>query len=89
VRIPILNNNDQEPWIKVLQANVEQAVMGFPYIVKFKNYQTVEMMNECNQWLGMQDVPCITDNNNGKLYRFANLEDATLFKLSFGGDFIE
>ena len=75
--------------MKVLQGNVERVVTGFPYVIKFKNYLTEETARECNQWVITQDIPCITDSNNGKLYRFANLEDATLFKITFGGDFID
>ncbi len=78
---------DQEPWMKVLQDNIDRVVTGYPYVVKFRNYLTPDMEKECDRWAVTQDIPCVSDSDRGKIYRFANLEDATLFKITFGGEF--
>ena len=69
---------------------IEFSRRSNPYLIGFEYPQPEEMTTARIHWLVDQSIPVVRDS--GPMYsyfRFSNLEDATLFKLAFGGDFID
>lgn len=72
--------------IEMLAKNIKDTREKYPYYVVIP--ATVKV-SSANQWIFENDLPLITDYDNGIVYRFPELEPATMFKLVFGGEFTD
>ena len=78
--------NEQLSYMDILAKNLEIARQATPYTIKLPY---VKDTKEISNWLNDNKAELITDSAaKGVLYRFNDQEIATMFKLVFGGEFV-
>lgn len=79
--------NEQLGYLIILAKNLETGRQATPYTIKLPYLVDTK---EIGNWLTDNKVEIITDAAAiGIMYRFKDLEIATMFKLIFGGEFVD
>lgn len=88
------NKKDMENITRKLDDLLEKSRKKYNYCIVVP-LMTEDQVNEMNNWSNEQGIELLHDNdkrfNNWQetLYRFKTEEEATLFKITFGGKFVD